>query len=197
MHPFSDYNKDEELSELFKKFTALYRVLGNSFLKNLQRLPSFPDMIVDRWEKGKMLGFGESSNIYDNSLVIGNVKVGKECWIGPNTILDGSGDLTIGDYCTISAGVHIYTHDNVKQTISSKKLPIDRKATQIGSNVYIGPYAVIVKGVVIGSNVIIGGFSFVNKNIADNSIVLGQPAKQVGIIEKTPEGEITYKYFEQ
>ena len=197
MHPFSNYTKDEELKELFKKFTRLYEALGNSFLEKLQRLPSLPDMVVDRWEKGKLLGFGEGSNIYDNSLVIGNVKVGKECWIGPNTILDGSGNLTIGDFCTVSAGVHIYTHDNVKQTLSSKKLIIERNPTQIGNNVYVGPHAVITRGVTIGNNVIIGSFAFVNKNIPNNAIVIGQPAKQIGIIENNENGEITYKYFEK
>ena len=123
--------------------------------------------------------------------------MGKECWIGPDTILDGSGELTIGDYCTVSAGVHIYTHDNVKQTISSKQLPIEREATYIGTNVYIGPHAVISKGVTVGNNVIIGTFAFVNKNIPDNAIVMGQPAKQVGVIQKSETGEIIYKYFEK
>lgn len=188
---------NEELKELFEKFLKLYEVLGDHFLKQWKRLPAFPDMIVDRWDKAKMLGFGEGSNIYDSSLVIGDVQVGKECWIGPDTILDGSGGLFIGDYCTVSAGVQIYTHDNVKQTLSSKKLPIERIPTQIGNNVYVGPHAVITKGVTIGNTVLIGSFAFVNKDIPDYAIVLGQPAKQVGMIEKNESGEITYKYFEK
>lgn len=197
MQPVNDFSNEEEINELFLKFRKLYQDLGKNFLEKLQRLPSLPDMIVDRWEKGKLLGFGEGSNIYDSSLVIGNVKVGKECWIGPNTILDGSGNLVIGDYCTVSAGVHVYTHDNVKQTLSSKRLPIERMATYIGNNVYIGPNAVITKGVTIGNNVIIGSFAFVNKSIPDYAIVIGQPARQVGTVEKNESGEINYKYFEK
>lgn len=197
MQPVNGFSNEEEINELFLKFRKLYQELGKNFLEKLQRLPSLPDMVVDRWEKGKLLGFGEGSNIYDSSLVIGNVKVGKECWIGPNTILDGSGNLVIGDYCTVSAGVHVYTHDNVKQTLSSKKLPIERMATCIGNNVYIGPNAVITKGVTIGNNVIVGSFAFVNKSIPDYAIIIGQPARQVGIVEKNESGEINYKYFEK
>jgi acetyltransferase-like isoleucine patch superfamily enzyme len=197
MQPVNDFNNEEEIKELFLKFKKLYQSLGKSFLEKLERLPSLPDMIVDRWEKGKLLGFGEGTNIYDNSLVIGNVQIGKECWIGPNTILDGSGDLFIGDYCTVSAGVHVYTHDNVRQTLSSKKLPIERMPTRIGNNVYIGPNSVITKGVTIGSNVVIGSFALVNKDIPESTIVIGQPAKQVGIVQHSNTGEITYKYFEK
>lgn len=191
------FDDNSALGELFSRFSEMYSVLGKNFLAELQRLPSLPDMLVDRWERASMLGFGAGSNIYDNSLVIGNVTVGKECWIGPNTILDGSGTLVIGDCCTISAGVQIYTHDNVKQTLSSKQLPIERKETSIGNNVYIGPQAVISKGLKIGNNVVIATFSFVNKDIPDNAIFMGQPAKQVGIVEQNEAGEISYKYFKK
>jgi hypothetical protein len=64
-----------------------------------------------------MLGFGEDISAYDSCLVIGDVKVGKGCWIGPFAILDGYGGLTIGDCCTISAGAHIYTHYSVARTL--------------------------------------------------------------------------------
>jgi hypothetical protein len=60
------------------------------------------DYLVDRWDKARMLGFGEDISAYDSCLVIGDVKVGKGCWIGPFAILDGYGGLTIGDCCTIS-----------------------------------------------------------------------------------------------
>jgi acetyltransferase-like isoleucine patch superfamily enzyme len=188
-------NKKPELKELFAQISQLYLTLGEGFLTTLSRLPSMPDLFVDRWEKARLLGFGEGSNIYDNSLVLGDVQVGRECWIGPDTILDGSGGLTIGDFCTISAGVHLYTHDNVKQTLSSKQLPIEKKQTSIGSNVYIGPHAVVTKGVKIGNRVIIGTFAFVNKDVTDHSIVMGQPAKKVGEIITNADGEIVYKYF--
>ncbi len=73
-----------------------------------QRTLPFGDYIVDRWKKAECLGFGEGSTIYDSSLVFGDVKVGKNTWIGPFTILDGSGGLEIGSNCSISAGVQIY-----------------------------------------------------------------------------------------
>ena len=74
---------------------------------------SIQDLISDRWETASFYGFGDGSSCYNNVLIIGDVKVGKKTWIGPNVILDGSGGLEIGDYCSISAGVQIYTHDTI------------------------------------------------------------------------------------
>jgi len=76
------------------------------------------ELITDRWEKARYLGFGARTSIYDSSIVIGSVKVGQDTWIGPFTILDGSGDLEIGNNCSISAGVQIYSHDTVQWAVT-------------------------------------------------------------------------------
>lgn len=143
---------------------------------DFQRVLPVGDYISDRWEKAKYCGFGESSSIYDSSLVLGNVKVGKNCWIGPFTVLDGSGgSLIIGDNCNISAGVQIYTHDTVNRVIYNSD--ISKENVSIGNHCYIGPNVVISKGVVIGDYVVIGANSFVNKDIPSNSKAFGTPAK--------------------
>ena len=185
---------DIELRNLYLSLLKLKDKLGDAFQKELNRLTSFNDLIFDRWDKAKKLNFGENTSVYDNVLVIGEVTIGKECWVGPEVILDGSGGLNIGDYCTISAGVHIYSHDNVKQTLSSKKLPIERKKVNIGANVYIGPHAVIAKGVNIGNYCVVGAKSFVKQDIPANSIAAGIPAKVIGEVFFNGD-EIVFKYF--
>lgn len=181
-------NRKEQLTDASQKsfydsILELHQQLDNAFLKNLNRSLPLNETFIDRWERANKLGFGEKTSIYDSSVVIGNVKVGKSVWIGPFTIIDGSGDISIGDFCTVSAGVHIYSHDNVKQTLSSGKIPIERSPVTIGNNVYIAPNAVITKGITIGNSCVIGAGAFINRNIPDNSIVIGQPGKVVGTIE--------------
>lgn len=147
--------------------------------KKWNRVLPFGDAIVDRWEKAKLLGFGKNSSIYDSSLVFGDVIVGNNVWIGPFTILDGSGGtLTIGDYSCISAGVHIYTHDTVQRTITAGNANKECAPTTIGERCYIGPYSVITKGVSIGNGSIIGAFSLVSKNIPENTKAFGIPIKE-------------------
>lgn len=139
----------------------------------------FGDYVVDRWEKAGYLGFGEGTSIYDSSLVLGEVRVGSNTWIGPFTLLDGSGgQLEIGDHCSISAGVQIYTHDTVEWALRGAE--IARAPVTIGNHCYIGPNVVIAKGVIIGDYVVIGANSFVNRDIPSNSKAFGSPCQIVG-----------------
>lgn len=133
------------------------------------------ECMVDRWERAKMLGFEEGSSIYDSALVLGDVKVGKDTWIGPNVILDGSGGLEIGSNCSISAGVQIYSHDTVEWAVSGGKESYKYEKTVIGDNCYIAPNVIIQKGTTIGERVIIGANSFVNKNVPKDSKAFGTP----------------------
>lgn len=181
-----------EIDELADKLTELHYKLRNEKRDKWKRSVSFENELFDRWEKAKFLGFGEKTSIYEDSLVIGDVKVGKDTWIGPYTVLDGSGDLSIGDNCSISAGVHIYTHDTVKKRISNGKMKIDRKSTKIGNSCYIGPLSIITKGVEIGNNVVIGAHTFVDRDIPSSSIAIGVPARIVGKVRIAEDGNVKF-----
>ena len=116
----------------------------------------FGDYVVDRWEKARELGFGAGTSIFDSALVLGDVKVGENTWIGPSTVLDGSGGLSIGSFCSISAGVQIYTHDTMQWALTGGQAGPERAPVRIGDRCYIGPLTVIAKGVSIGDGCVIG-----------------------------------------
>ncbi|MBK9193314.1 MAG: acyltransferase [Crocinitomicaceae bacterium] len=128
-------------------------------------------------------GWGDETSVYDSSFIFGDVQVGKKCWIGPFTIIDGSGGLKIGDNCTISAGTHIYSHDNIKQTLSGGKIPIEKQPVSIGSNTYISPNVIVTKGVTIGNCCLVGANSLVKNDFPDYSIIAGNPAKKIGTVQ--------------
>jgi acetyltransferase-like isoleucine patch superfamily enzyme len=144
--------------------------------EKFRRHVSVGDLLTDRWEIARDYGFGEGTSCYDNVLILGDVKVGKRCWIGPNVILDGTGGLTIGDHCDISAGAQIYTHDTVARCLSDGIAAAEQAPVKIGSCVYIGPQCVIGKGVTIGDRVLIGAMSLVNRNIPSGARAWGIPA---------------------
>ncbi len=163
--------------KLFEQIRDLYRELRAQMRKKYHRRVSFGDLMTDRWETAEYYGFGEGTSCYDNVLILGEVKVGKHTWIGPNVVLDGTGGLEIGDYCSISAGVQIYTHDTVKWANSLGKEEVEVAATRIGSGVYIGPQSVIQKGVKIGDKAVIGAMSFVNGDVPEEARAWGSPAR--------------------
>lgn len=144
-----------------------------------KRTLPFGDYVVDRWERARELGFGEGTSIYDSVLVLGDVHVGAQTWIGPFTILDGSGGLTIGDNCSISSGVHIYTHETVQWALSGGAAPYEYAPVRIGSNCYIGPQAIIAKGVTIGDGALVGANSLVLGDVPAGAKAYGNPARVV------------------
>lgn len=142
----------------------------------------FPDELFDRWERAAFLGFGDGASIYDASVVLGDVEVGESTWIGPFTVLDGSGGLSIGAHCSISSGVHIYTHDTVRRALTGGRAPISQAPVRIGDCTYVGPNAIVTRGVTIGSQCVIGAASMVNRDVPDRSIVFGTPGRVVGSV---------------
>lgn len=154
----------------------IYARLRKDKLANYKRHVSIGDLIFERDETAKFLGFGEGTTCYNNVLVLGDVTVGKNTWIGPNVILDGSGGLVIGDHVSISAGVQIYTHHTVNKSVTLGSSPVQKEKTVIGNGVYIGPNSVIQMGVTIGDSSIIGALSLVNRDIPPMSKAFGTPA---------------------
>ena len=168
------------LDSLLRDLRSLWLQRQREVAQRFRRSLPLADYVVDRWEKAKELGFGEGSSIYDGVVLLGDVQVGRNTWIGPFVILDGSGGLSIGSHCSISAGAQIYSHDTVQWAISGGSAPYEYAATSIGDNCYIGPYTVVAKGVRIGNGCIVGAHSLVLSDIPDGSKAFGTPCRIVG-----------------
>lgn len=165
-----------------------WRIRTRETRERWRRSLPFGDCVVDRWERARALGFGEGASIYDSALVLGDVSVGRNTWIGPSVVLDGSGGLEIGDYCSISAGVQIYSHDSVDWALTGGAAPYVKARTVIGSRCYLGPQTVIAKGVVIGDGCVIGACSLVLENIPPGSKAFGTPCRVVGPVKAPAHG---------
>lgn len=177
-----------------QEILELYKKLREEKKETYDRVLPLNELLVDRWEKASYLKFKDGSSIYDSAIVLGTVLVGENTWVGPNVLLDGSGDvIKIGDNCNISAGVHIYTHDTVKACVSGNMKLKQKGSVFIGDNCYIGPKSVLTLGINIGNRSIVATNSFVNKSFPENSIIGGTPAKRIG--EVIIEGnEVFLKY---
>ena len=166
--------------ELLRQLQGLQADLRSQLTKEWNRSLPFGDLIGDRWERARYLGFGEGASIYDSGVVLGPVVVGERTWIGPACILDGSEGLSIGSTCSISAGCQIYSHDSVGWAVTGGAAPYRKSSTIIGNCVYLGPGTVVSAGVRIGDHSVVGALSFVKDDIPPYSFAAGAPARVIG-----------------
>jgi acetyltransferase-like isoleucine patch superfamily enzyme len=174
--------------------SEMYRALRDQMRDRWDRDLPFQELLTDRWERAKSLGFGEGASIYQSAYVYGDVSVGGGSWIGPMVLLDGSGGLSIGVGCDISAGVQIYTHDTVQRVLSEGRAAIENAPVTVEDHCHIGAHAVVAKGVTIGHHSVIGASSFVNRDIPPNSVAVGVPCRQIGRVVVAPDGGVTLVY---
>src|SRR5262245_19185445 len=138
------FDADGEVDKWLALVRKFLQILAARKKDNFNRRVAIGDLLTERADNAAAYGFGEGTTMYDSVLVLGDVRVGKNSWIGPNCILDGSGgELRIGDWCDISAGAQIYTHHTVNRSTSLGEKRVECAPTKIGSGVYIGPNAII------------------------------------------------------
>lgn len=141
----------------------------------------------------------QSSKIGDNTLiwqyvvVLPNAVIGNNCNINAHCFVEN--DVIIGNNVTIKCGVYLWNgiviEDNVQigpnVTFTNDLYPRAKQSfnllmTKIEFGASIGANATIIGGVTIGNNSLIGAGSVVTKNIPNNTLWVGNPARQVGYV---------------
>lgn len=97
-----------------------------------------------------------------------NLELGRNTDVGAFTYINAKYGVEIQENVQIGSHCSIYSWS----TIDDKKGKVTIK-----KNAKVGAHAVIMPGVTIGENAIIGACSFVTEDVADNTIVVGIPAK--------------------
>lgn len=141
--------------------------------------------------RARMKFFPFLAKKYDMNVILKaiGVEVGKgTIFYGPETMqIDRSRPylLSIGEYCKITSGVTILTHDYSRSVLRRVYGDVvgEGKKTIIGNNVFIGMNAIVLMGSHIGNNVIVGAGSVVSGVIPDNVVVAGNPARIIRTLD--------------
>jgi carbonic anhydrase/acetyltransferase-like protein (isoleucine patch superfamily) len=133
---------------------------------------------------------GADTFVSDSALIIGDVQIGNNCYIGHGSILRGDyGTIEIGDGTAVEEGANIHIRPNGLLKIG-EKVTIGHGAILHCSE--LKSFSVIGIGAVIGFDVVIGKWSIiaegtvVNKRakIPDEKIAAGNPFKIVGNVKE-------------
>lgn len=137
----------------------------------------------------KYFGRFVPNDYFNRILAMEGFSIGKgTIFYSPNTITidrERPWMLKIGEYCKITRGCVILTHDYSRSVLRRKYGEIIGEAgiTSIGDNVFIGMNSIILMGTRIGNNVIIGAGSVVSGIIPDDVVVAGNPAKIIRTLD--------------
>jgi len=109
-----------------------------------------------------------------------HITLGKHVFINHACSFLDLGGITIEDYVQIGPRVNLVTENH--PIAPNKRKVLELKGILIKKNAWIGAGATILPGVTIGENAIVAAGAVVNKDVADNTIVVGVPAKLIKTI---------------
>ena len=145
------------------------------------------------------VSIGAHTKIWHFSHIQAGSKIGKYCSIGQNVNIGNN--VKIGNYVKIQNNVSVYEGVELEDYVfcgpsmvfTNIKIPRSEfpqrgskhyLSTLIKKSASIGANATIVCGVTIGRYALIGSGAVVTKDVPDYSLVIGNPGKVVGKVDK-------------
>ncbi|MGO4438621.1 sugar O-acetyltransferase [Rhizobium sp. RAF56] len=108
-----------------------------------------------------------------------NISLGSRVYLNAGcTILD-TARVRIGNASMLGPGVQIYCSEHHKDPALRRGGLEIAGPVEIGADVWIGGGAIILSGVTIGDRAIIGAGAIVTRDVAENTTVVGNPARDV------------------
>ena len=139
---------------------------------------------------------GENTRIWQFSVILEQAIIGKNCNICAHTLIEN--DVIVGNNVTIKSGVFLWDGITIEDDVfigpnatftndkkpKSKNYPDDFLSTLIEKGASIGANATILPGLKIGQYSLVGAGAVVTKDVAEFSIVAGNPAKVIGQVQR-------------
>ena len=140
--------------------------------------------------EGRKPRVAKGTFIAESALVIGDVQIGKDAYIGHGVILRGDyGTILIGEGTAIEEGVIVHARPN-DRTLFGNHVTVGHGAmihnAQIRDYAVIGMRATISDYSRVGEWTIIGEMGLVknNQNVPDGVVAVGVPVKVIGKVDK-------------
>jgi len=175
---------------------------ANSNIQFGNNVMIFPETIIKIYKNTGIIRIGNETCVrgeLELQLEGASILIGEKCYIGDHTRIWADESIMIGNRVLIAHNCNIFdssTHptDSEERAIDAENIirkGIRKKANtlsimpiKIENDVWIGSGSTILKGVTIGEGAIVGAGSVVTKNVPALSLVGGNPAKVIKMLEK-------------
>jgi UDP-2-acetamido-3-amino-2,3-dideoxy-glucuronate N-acetyltransferase len=151
-----------------------------------------PTAVIDEGSR-----IGKGTKIWHFSHIMKSAVIGQNCNIGQNVVI--ASGVVLGDNVKVQNNVSVYTgvvcEDDVFlgpscvfTNIINPRSFISRKEefqpTLVKKGASIGANATIICGITIGEYALIGAGAVVTKDVPDYALIVGNPGKQIGWVDK-------------
>jgi acetyltransferase-like isoleucine patch superfamily enzyme len=125
---------------------------------------------------GRFVWIGDRTKIRCHE---GEVEIGRKTVIGQECTISAYQRVTIGEQCVVADRAMFidFDHGVVEVERPIRLQGIYKRDVEIGSNVWIGYGACILRGVRVGDNAVVGTNAVVTKDVPANAVVGGVPAR--------------------
>lgn len=113
----------------------------------------------------------------------GRIRIGDRCFVNSGVIVFSACEITLGD--DVALANEVYVMDSDSHGVEGR--PVKEEPVRIGDGTWVGARAIILPGVTIGRRCLIAAGSVVSKDIADDTLVGGNPARELRKLEY-PDG---------
>ena len=113
------------------------------------------------------------------------IEIHPKAKIGKNLFIDHGMGVVIGETSEIGDNVTIYhmvTLGGISPSIDSSNQRDVKRHPTLKNNVVVGSGAQVLGPIVVGENAKIGANAVVTKDVAENAIMVGIPAKNIGTV---------------
>jgi maltose O-acetyltransferase len=115
---------------------------------------------------------------YGSGLIIGDrTFININCTVLDAPISDGT--ITLGSDCLIGPNVQLLAVSHAVNPTERLNKENFAAPITIGNNVWIGAGVIVLAGITIGDNAVVGAGSVVTNSVAANTVVAGNPAREI------------------
>jgi acetyltransferase-like isoleucine patch superfamily enzyme len=135
---------------------------------------------------GRFVWIGDGTKIRCHE---GEVEIGAKTVIGQECTISAYQRVRIGEQCVIADRAMFidFDHGVVEVERPIRLQGIYKRDVVVGSNVWIGYGACILRGVSVGDNAVVGTNAVVTKDVPANAVVAGSPARVIRMREAPAE----------
>ncbi len=127
---------------------------------------------------------GEGTKIVGPIECYAKLRIGKNCWIGKNLIVNGNGTVVIGDNCDIAPEVTFLTGGHQIGDKQRRAGLGESYTITVGDGVWIGGRSTLLNNISVGNGAVIAACACVNKSVNENELVGGVPARVIRILNE-------------